>query len=83
MCCGGVAVLAGGGAARYCDLVDRSTVTAAVAVRTGVVVPVEPLVPATVYVPHDHARAGLPRIGVARAKPARSNQFDSVNRNCQ
>ncbi|WP_462400412.1 hypothetical protein [Lacticaseibacillus pantheris] len=31
----------------YCDLVGRSTVTAAVAGRTGVVVPVERLVPAT------------------------------------
>ncbi|WKF84841.1 hypothetical protein [Lacticaseibacillus pantheris] len=42
-----MAVLTGGGAVGYCDLVDRSTVTAAVAGRTGVVVPVERLVPAT------------------------------------
>ncbi len=33
---------------------------------TGVVVPVERPVPATGYVPHAHARAGLPRIAVAR-----------------
>ena len=36
-----------GGAVGYCDFVDRSTVTAAVAGRTGVVVPVERLPPAT------------------------------------
>ena len=42
-----VAALAGGGAVGSCDFVDRSTVTAAVAGRTGVVVPVERLPPAT------------------------------------
>ncbi|WP_162256051.1 hypothetical protein, partial [Lacticaseibacillus pantheris] len=42
-----LAVLAGAGAVGYCDFVDRSTVTAVVAGRTGVVAPVERLVPAT------------------------------------
>ncbi|KRL87550.1 hypothetical protein [Lacticaseibacillus pantheris] len=39
--------LAGGVPWGYCDFGDHSTVTAAVAGRTGVVVPVERLVPAT------------------------------------
>ncbi len=57
----------GGGGAVVCyDLVDHSAVSAAVAGRTGVVAPVERLVPATGYMPHAHARTGLPRIAVAR-----------------
>ncbi len=50
----------------YSDFLERSTVTATVAGRTGMVAPVERLAPATGYVPHAPARAGLPRIAVAR-----------------